>query len=90
MLRFMISSVCELRGPAVIAATNVVPKEMSPIYREAAIAVLQESLPIRPTPEFGAVLHDTLLNLRLVSDAPFPSRNLGRWMTIFARPKRGA
>jgi hypothetical protein len=89
MLRFMISSVGELRGPPMVTATNVVPKEMSARYREAALAVLQKCLPVRPTAEFGTVLHDTLLNLRLVNDAPFPSRNLGPWMTIFARPKKG-
>ena len=27
--------------------------------------------------------------LRLVNGAPFPSRNLGPWMTVFARPNRG-
>jgi hypothetical protein len=88
VLRFMISSVGELRGPPMITATNVIPKEMSARYREAALVVLQKCLPVRPTAEFGALLHDTVLHLRLVNDAPFPSRNLGPWMTIFARPKK--
>ena len=89
VLRFMISSVGELRGPPMITGTNVVPKEMSARYREASFAVLQRCLPVRPTAEFGAILHDTVLHLRLVNDAPFPSRNLGPWMTIFARPRLG-
>jgi hypothetical protein len=88
-LRFMISSVGELRGPPMITATNVVPKEKAANYRESARAALEDCLPVRPTPEFGAVLHDTLLHLRLVNDAPFASRNIGPWMTIFAKPRRG-
>src|SRR5215208_3833770 len=60
----MISAVGELRGPPMITATNVVPKDMSSRYRETALAVLQKCLPVRPTPEFGAILHDTVLHLR--------------------------
>jgi hypothetical protein len=86
MLRFMISSVGELRGPPMITSTNVIPKELSGAYREAAFAVVDKCLPIRPTVGFGAILHDTVLHLRLVNSAPFPSRNLGPWMTIFAQP----
>src|SRR5215207_8154175 len=89
VLRFMINAVGELRGPPMITATNVVPKDMSARYRETALAVLQKCLPVRPTPEFGAIVHDTVLHLRLVNGAPFPSRNLGPWMTVFARPNRG-
>jgi hypothetical protein len=89
VLRFMISAVGELRGPPMITATNVVPKDMSSRYRETALAVLQKCLPVRPTPEFGAILHDTVLHLRLVNGSPFPSRNLGPWMTVFAHPNRG-
>jgi hypothetical protein len=74
VVRFMISSVGEVRGLPMITATNVVPKEMSARYREAALAVLQRCLPVRPTTEFGAILHNTVLHLRLVNDAPFPSR----------------
>jgi hypothetical protein len=88
VLRFMISAVGELRGPPMITATNVVPKDLSSRYRETALAVLQKCLPVRPTPEFGAILHDTVLHLRLVNGAPFPSRNLGPWMTVFAHPNR--
>jgi len=88
VLRFMISAVGELRGPPMITATNVVPKDMSARYRETALAVLQKCLPVRPTPEFGAIVNDTVLHLRLVNDAPFPSRNLGPWMTVFAHPNR--
>jgi hypothetical protein len=89
-LRFMISSAGELRGPPMITATNVIPKEMAATYRDAAISVLTACLPIRPTAEFGAILHDTVLHLRLVNDDPFASRNLGPWMTIFAKPSRAA
>jgi len=89
VLRFMISAVGELRGPPMITATNVVPKDLSSRYRETALAALQKCLPVRPTPEFGAILHDTVLHLRLVNGAPFPSRNLGPWMTVFAHPNRG-
>src|SRR5215203_1898648 len=53
---------------------------LSSRYRETALAVLQKCLPVRPTPEFGAIVHDTVLHLRLVIDAPFPSRNLGPWV----------
>lgn len=86
MLRFMISSVGELRGPPMITSTNVIPKELSGTYRDAASAVLDRCLPISPTADFGAILHDTILHLRLVNSAPFPSRNLGPWMAIFAQP----
>src|SRR5215208_2495849 len=64
-------------------------KNLSSRYRETALAVLQKCLPVRPTPEFAAILHDTVLHLRLVNGAPFPSRNLGPWMTVFAHPNRG-
>jgi hypothetical protein len=87
-LRFMISSAGELRGPPMITATNVLPKELATAYRDSARAVLEKCLPVRPTAEFGAVLHDTVLHLRLVNDAPFASRNIGQWMTIFARSRR--
>jgi hypothetical protein len=87
-LRFMISSAGDLRGPPMITATNVVPKEMSARYRGAALAVVGKCLPVCPTAEFGAILHDTVLHLRLVNDAPFPSRNLGPWMTIFSGAPR--
>src|SRR5829696_3602557 len=53
VLRFMISAVGELRGPPMITATNVVPKDLSSRYRETALAVLQKCLPVRPTPESG-------------------------------------
>ena len=89
MLRFMISAVGELRGPPMINGNERIPKNMSARYRETALAVLQKCLPVRPTPEFGAILHDTVLHLRLVNGAPFPSRNLGPWMTVFSRPNRG-
>src|SRR5215218_7180050 len=89
-LRFMISSAGELRGPPMITATNAVPKAMAPIYKDAAVSVLATCLPVRPTAEFGAILHDTVLHLRLVNDAPFASRNLGPWMTIFAKPAHPA
>jgi hypothetical protein len=64
-------------------------QELLDRYRETALAVLQKCLPVRPTPEFGAIVHDTVLHLRLVNGAPFPSRNLGPWMTVFSRPNRG-
>src|SRR6476659_5295456 len=89
-LRFMISSAGELRGPPMITATNATPKAMAPTYRDAAVSVLATCLPVRPTAEFGAILHNTVLHLRLVNDAPFASRNLGPWMTIFAKPAHHA
>ena len=89
-LRFMISSAGELRGPPMITATNAIPKAMAPIYKDAAVSVLATCLPMRPTAEFGAILHDTVLHLRLVNDTPFTSRNLGPWMTIFAKPAHPA
>src|SRR5215216_8190382 len=61
---------------------------LSSRYGETALAVLQKCLPVRPTPEFGAIVHDTVLHLRLVNGAPFPSRNLGPWRTVFAHPNR--
>jgi hypothetical protein len=82
-LRFGISSVGEL-GPPLITATNVKPKEMGGNYRKAATAVLEQCLPICPTDDFGGTLGESTMHLRLVNDAPFPSRNLGPWMTIFA------
>ena len=42
------------------------------------------SASVCPTSAFGESLHNTILHLRLVNDAPFPSRNLGPWMRIFA------
>ena len=41
------------RGPPMITATNVVPKDMSSRYRETALAVLQKCLPVRPTRNSG-------------------------------------
>jgi len=87
-LRFGISSVGELRGPPLVSATNVTPKELAAAYRNAATSVLEQCLPICPTEDFGALLHENTLHLRLVNDAPFPSRNLGPWMTIFSRSRR--
>jgi hypothetical protein len=84
-LRFGISSLGELRGQPLITATSVRPKEMAAKYRKAATAVLDQCLPVCPTEDFGATLHESTMHLRLVNDAPFPSRNLGPWMTIFAR-----
>jgi hypothetical protein len=72
-----------------VSATNVTPKELAAAYRNAATSVLEQCLPVCPTEDFGALLHESTLHLRLVNDAPFPSRNLGPWMTIFAR-SRGA
>src|SRR5215204_4700802 len=46
VLRFLISAVGELRGPPMITATNVVPKDLSSRYRETALAVLQKCLPV--------------------------------------------
>jgi hypothetical protein len=86
-LRFGISSLGELRGPPLITATNVSPKEMAPDYRNAATAVLEQCLPVCPSEDFGATLNESTMHLRLVNDAPFPSRNLGPWMTIFARSR---
>jgi hypothetical protein len=85
-LRFGISSFGELRGRPLITATNVRPKEMAAQYRTSGTAVLEQCLPVCPTEDFGATLHESTMHLRLVNDAPFPSRNLGPWMTIFARP----
>ena len=84
-LRFGISSLGELRGRPLITATSVRPNEMAAKYRKAATAVLDQCLPVCPTEDFGATLHESTMHLRLVNDAPFPSRNLGPWMTIFAR-----
>ena len=86
-LRFGISSAGALRGPPLVTATNVKPKDLAVPYRNAATAVLEQCLPVCPTDDFGAMLHETTLHLRLVNDAPFPSRNLGPWMTIFARSR---
>ena len=60
------------------------PKELAAAYRNAATAVLEQCLPVCPTADFGAMLHESTLHLRLVNDARFPSRDLGPWMTIFA------
>ena len=84
-LRFAISSRGELRGPPLISATNVSPEAMAAQYRTAATAILGQCLPVCPTDDFGPTLHESPIHLRLVNDAPFPSRNLGPWMTIFAR-----
>lgn len=86
-LRFGISSVGELRGSPLITATNVTPKELEAGYRKAATAVVEQCLPVCPTDDFGATLHENTMHLRLVNDAPFPSRNLGPWITIFARSR---
>lgn len=86
-LRFAISSAGELRGPPMTTGSNVVPREMSASYKDAALAVLDKCLPVCPAAGFGAVLHENPLHLRLVNEAPFPSRNLGPWMTIFARAR---
>jgi len=85
-LRFGISAAGELRGPPLITATNVKPKEMAAAYRKAATTVLEQCLPVCPIEDFGSVMGESTMHLRLVTDAPFPSRNLGPWMTIFARP----
>ncbi len=85
-LRFGISSLGELRGPPQITATNVRPKEMAAQYRTSGTAVVEQCLPVCPTEDFGATLHESTIHLRLVNDAPFASRNLGPWMTLFARP----
>jgi hypothetical protein len=84
-LRFGISAAGELRGSPLITATDVKPKEMAAAYRKAATAVLEQCLPVCPTEDFGSVMGETTMHLRLVNDAPFPSRNVGPWMTIFAR-----
>jgi hypothetical protein len=86
-LCFGISSFGELRGSPLVTATKVKPKEMAGNYRKAAIAVLEQCLPVCPTDDFGPALHESTMHLRLVNDAPFPSRNLGPWMTIFARSR---
>jgi hypothetical protein len=83
-LRFGISSRGELRGRPLITGTNVTPKDRAADYRNAATAVLEQCLPVCPTEDFGATMHESTMHLRLVNDAPFPSRNLGPWMTIFA------
>ena len=72
MLRFMISSVGELRGPPMIIAINVLPKEMSARYRKAALALLAKCLPVRSTPDIRRRAPRLLLHLRLGNDAPFP------------------
>jgi hypothetical protein len=87
-LRFGISASGELRGPPLITASNVRPKEMAAIYRKAATAVLEQCLPVCPIADFGSTMGENTMHLRLVNDAPFPSRNLGPWMTIFAREVR--
>ena len=84
---FGISAAGQLRGPLLITATNVKPKEMAATYRKAATAVLQQCLPVCPVEDFGAMIGESTLHLRLVNDAPSPSRNLGPWMTIFARSR---
>jgi hypothetical protein len=86
-LRFGISGAGELRGSPLITATNVKPKEMAAAYRKAATAVLEQCLPVCPTEDFGSVMGESTMHLRLVNDAPFPSRNLGPWMTIFAKSR---
>ncbi|HEX2727284.1 MAG TPA: hypothetical protein VHN20_15800, partial [Beijerinckiaceae bacterium] len=83
-LRFAISAAGELRGAPMTTATHVVPREMSARYKDAATRTLDRCLPVCPGAGFGAVLHENPLYLRLVNDAPFPSRNHGPWMTIFA------
>jgi hypothetical protein len=86
-LRFGISAAGELRGLPLITATNVKPKEMASTYRKAATAVLERCLPVCPTEDFGSVMGESTMHLRLVNDAPFPSRNLGPWMTIFGNSR---
>jgi hypothetical protein len=86
-LRFGISAAGELRGPPLVTATNVRPKEMADAYRKAATAVLEQCLPVCPIHDFGATMGESTMHLRLVNDTPFPSRNLGAWMTIFARSR---
>jgi hypothetical protein len=80
----MISSVGTLLGPPMITASNVLPKAISNAYREAAVAVLGKCLLVCPMSAFGESLHNTILHLRLVKDAPLPSRNLGPWIRILA------
>jgi hypothetical protein len=87
-LRFGIGAGGELRGSPLITATNVKPKEMAAAYRKAATAVLEQCLPVCPVEDFGSVMGESTMHLRLVNDAPFPSRNLGPWMTLFAREAR--
>ena len=60
---------------------------MAQSYRQAGTAVLERCLPVCPTEDFRAMMHENTMHLRLVNDAPFPSRNLGPWMTIFARSR---
>ena len=79
-LRFGITAAGQLRGPLLITATNVKPKAMAATYRKAATAVLQQCLPVCPVEDFGAMIGESTLHLRLVNDAPSPSRNLGPWM----------
>jgi hypothetical protein len=86
-LRFGISAAGELRGSPLITATDVKPKEMTAAYRKAATAVLEQCLPVCPTEDFGSVMGESTMHLRLVNAAPLPSRNLGPWMTIFAKPR---
>ena len=86
-LRFGISAAGELRGPPLITATNTKPKEMAAVYRKAATAVLEQCLPVCPIEDFGSVMGESTMHLRLVNDTPVPSRNLGPWMTIFARSR---
>jgi hypothetical protein len=61
---------------------------MAAVYRKAATAVLEQCLPVCPIADFGSTMGESTMHLRLVNDAPFPSRNLGAWMTIFAREVR--
>ena|SRR5215218_7729406 len=72
-LRFMISSVGTLRPPDDNGDQRAAKGDVECI-REAAVAVLGKCLPVCPTSAFGESLHETILHLRLVNDAPFPSR----------------
>ena len=86
-LRFSISSTGELRGRPMVTGSNIPTKDMAADYRKAAMQAVEQCLPVCLTDNFGATLHESTLHLRLVNDAPFPSRNLGPWMTIFARSR---
>jgi hypothetical protein len=87
-LRFGISAAGELRGPPLTTGVNVKPKELAAAYRKAATAVLEQCLPVCPIDDFGATMGESTMHLRLVNDAPFPSRNLGPWMTVFAKSRQ--
>src|SRR5215204_2645096 len=102
---FMILGLCEgpraqplAVNPSAAPSEVGNPSSINPAARASDIrnpssinpAALATCLPVRPTAEFGAILHDTVLHLRLVNDAPFASRNLGPWMTIFAKPAHPA